>query len=135
MFWKVHNPAPDIAGLQAILTRMIALPTNLVNNATRAGWTNLLQQIPTLPTLTTNGKTTLLSYTGPQTAQPRNAENPELYAIYPFRLYGLGKPDFQLALDTFNARKQTQKGCWVQDPIQAAMLGWPTWQKVMSAST
>lgn len=25
-FWKVHDPAPEIAGLYAILTRMIALP-------------------------------------------------------------------------------------------------------------
>jgi alpha-L-fucosidase 2 len=53
----------------------------------------------------------------------RNGENPELYAIYPFRLYGLGKRDLQLATDTFDVRTCRQKGCWVQDPIQAAMLG------------
>jgi alpha-L-fucosidase 2 len=73
-----------------------------------------------------NGKSdkkVLLPYTGPQTAKSFNSENPELYAIYPFRLYGIGKPDLQLALNTFNTRKQRAKGCWVQDPIQAAMLG------------
>jgi len=53
----------------------------------------------------------------------RNGENPELYAIYPFRLYGLEKTDLDLAIRTFNARKCKQKGCWIQDPIQAAMLG------------
>ena len=124
MYWKAHDPAPDIAGLRAVLPRMIALPDDLVDDASREAWKKLLSEIPELPTGTTNGKTVLLPYTGPQTMKSSNAENPELYAIYPFRLYGLGKPDLQLAIDSFNARKcNTQHGCWVQDPIQAAMLG------------
>jgi hypothetical protein len=35
----------------------------------------------------------------------------------------LGKPGLDVAVNTFNARKQRTKGCWVQDPIQAAMIG------------
>jgi hypothetical protein len=66
----------------------------------------------------------LLPYTGPQTVISHNAENPELYSIYPFRVYGLGKPDLQLARKTFDIRRFKDKGCWVQDPIQAAMLGY-----------
>ena len=30
MFWKVHNPAPDIAALRAVLPRMLALPDEVV---------------------------------------------------------------------------------------------------------
>lgn len=123
MFWKVRNPAPDIAGLRAVLQRMIALPANLASSEQTAAWSSLLEQLPPLPQATNSGKTVLLPYTGVQTNASHNGENPELYAIYPFRLYGLGKPGFQVALDTFNARKQTQSGCWVQDPIQAAMVG------------
>jgi alpha-L-fucosidase 2 len=70
------------------------------------------------------GAARLLPYTGPQTAKSHNEENPELYAIYPFRLYGLGKPDLELARHSFDIRKCPQKGCWSQDPIQAAMLGY-----------
>jgi hypothetical protein len=123
MFWKVHNPAPDIAGLRAVLTRMIALPDDLVNNQMRTTWTNLLKQVPPLPVGEKDGKKVLLPYTGAQTARGRNSENPELYAVYPFRLYGLGKPDLEMAVNTFNARKFTFKGCWTQDPVQSAMLG------------
>ena len=123
MFWKVHNPAPDIAGLHAVLSRMISLPAGLVNDQTRSQWQRFYNELPPLPTATTDGKTVLLPYTGPQTAKSFNSENPELYAIYPFRLYGLGKPDLNTAVNTFNARKQRAKGCWVQDPIQAAMIG------------
>lgn len=123
MFWKVHNPAPDIAGLRAITGRMLALPEDLTTPDLRADWKRLQGELPELPQGTKDGKQVLLPYTGEQTAKPRNLENPELYAVYPFRLYGLGKPDLQLAVNTFDARKFRSKGCWVQDPIQAAMLG------------
>ncbi|HTJ79765.1 MAG TPA: DUF5703 domain-containing protein [Rariglobus sp.] len=123
MYWKVHNPAPDIGGLRAVLPRLIALPDDLVTASERTEWKRLYGELPPLPTTEKRGKKLLLPYTGPQTAKSRNGENPELYAVYPFRLYGLERPDLPLAIDTFFARRCTSKGCWVQDPIQAAMLG------------
>lgn len=123
MFWKVHNPAPDIAGLHAVLNRLIALPDNLIDGKTKADWQRVYNELPDLPTGEKDGNPVLLPYTGPQTVHGHNLENPELYAIYPFRIYGLSKPGLQIAINTFNARKFKDKGCWVQDPIQAAMLG------------
>jgi hypothetical protein len=134
MFWKVHNPAPDLAGLRAVLPRMIALPDEVVAatgvgavsggdknaGALKNEWERLLSMLPELPA--DSGR--LLPYTGPQTAHARNLENPELYSIYPFRLYGLDKPGLELARHTFEVRKFREKGCWNQDPIQAAMLGY-----------
>lgn len=124
-YWKVHNPAPDIAGLYAITARMLALPDDMTDAKSRADWKRLRSELPPLPMGTRHGKTVLFPYTTDSiTAKPRNNENPELYAIYPFRLYELGKPELQLAINSFNERlKHTQKGCWVQEPIQAAMLG------------
>lgn len=123
MFWKVHNPAPDIGGLHAIVNRMINLPDGIVSASMRANWKRFGDELPELPVGVKDGKDVLLPYTGEQIAKPRNLENPELYAVYPFRIYGLGKPGLQMAINTFNARKFKDKGCWVQDPIQAAMLG------------
>jgi alpha-L-fucosidase 2 len=123
MYWKATDPAPDIAGLHAVLARMVALPDDLVDAKTRADWVKMQSILPDLPVGMKDGEKVLLPYTGAQTMQTRNGENPELYAIYPFRLYGLERPDLDLAIRTFNARKCRQKGCWVQDPIQAAMLG------------
>lgn len=121
MFWKVHNPAPDIAGLRAVIPRMLELPDRVVGVGMKERWRRLLGIVPPLPE--DDSAQRLLPYTGPQTARGRNLENPELYAIYPFRLYGLGKPDFLLAKHTFDVRKFREKGCWNQDPIQAAYLG------------
>jgi hypothetical protein len=124
MFWKVHNPAPDLAGLHAVLPRLLALSPDDLDDATRRDWQRIQAELPDLPIgAMADGKKVLLPYEGPQTALSHNSENPELYAIYPFRLYGLGRPDLDLALETFNARKIKTTGCWVQDPIQAAMVG------------
>jgi len=122
-YWKTHNPAPDIAGLRAVLPRMISLTNVTVPATNHADWVRMLTEVPELPVGTKNGKQVLLPYTGPQTNQIKNGENPELYAIYPFRLYGLGKDNLQLATSSFKSRTFTQMGCWVQDPIQAAMVG------------
>lgn len=123
MYWKVHNPAPDIAGLHAILARLIALPSDLLGEDIRSNWRRIQAELPDLPAGVVNGKKVLLPYEGEQTAPGHNSENPELYAIYPFRLYGCGRPDLELALDTFAIRKHPGTGCWLQDPIQSAMLG------------
>ena len=52
-----------------------------------------------------------------------NSENPELYAVFPYRLYGLGRPDLEIGRATFDARRVKRTGGWTQDPIQAALLG------------
>ena len=124
MFWKVHDPAPDLAGLHAVLSRMLKLPPTLAPGTVKEKWRRLLSIVPPLPVDSTAGEGRLLPYTGPQTAKSHNEENPELYAIYPFRLYGLGKPGLELARHSFDIRKCPQEGCWSQDPIQAAMLGY-----------
>lgn len=122
-FWSVSDPAPDIAGLHAVLAGMLALPPNLVNGKLRQRWQKMETELPPLPVGMKDGKRVLLPYTGPQTATRHNSENPELYAIYPFRLFGLGRPDLQLAEDTFAVRKYQMTGDWYEDPIEAAMLG------------
>jgi hypothetical protein len=122
-YWKVHNPATDIGGLQTIVGRLVNLPDDVADAATRADWKRFKAELPELPVGEKNGAGILLPYAGPQTAKGRNSENPELYAVYPFRIYGLGKPDLQLAINTFNNRIFKEKGCWNQEPIQAAQLG------------
>ncbi len=122
-YWMAHNPAPDIAGLHAILPRLLALPDGIVNEGTRNEWKRISAELPDLPQGTVKGVKVLLPYEGEQTMKSGNGENPELYAIYPFRLYGLDRPDLDIALNTWKARRFKGSGCWLQDPIQAAMLG------------
>ncbi len=123
MFWKVADPLPDIAALRVILPRVLALPESLVSADLRTLATRMLGELPAMPIGEKNGRRVLLPYSGEQTAPGKNTEVPELYAVYPFRLYGVGKPDLELARDTYAARGIKRTKCWHQDAIWAAYLG------------
>jgi hypothetical protein len=129
------NPTPDIAGLKSILPRLLALPADMTTDAQRRQWTKILADLPPLPTGTTtaDGKTPPFGAGAPagkpvilpaeRYGKPGNKENPELYVAFPYRLYGVGKPDLELARNTFAARRSIQDTCWGQDGTQAAVLG------------
>jgi len=122
-WWNVVNPLPEIAGLRAVLPRLLALPEDLTTAAQRGRWRRLLAQVPPVPTrrFETDGKKVLAPA---QTFSSRNnCENPELYAIFPYRLYGVGKPDLAVARDAFEVRIDKGSAGWQQDPVQSAMLG------------
>lgn len=128
------NPTPDVAGLTSILPRLLSLPPRLTTEAQRNQWAKILKDLPPLPMgMTANGKLPPKGRGDPdgkrvilpaqKYGEPKNHENPELYAVFPYPLYGVGKPDLALARDTFNARINPFGKCWGQDGIHAALLG------------
>jgi len=121
---QATNPTPVIAGLHFVVSRLLTeLPSRLTEK-NRPAWQQLLAALPPLPTTETGGQKRLLPA---QTfGQLRNSENPELYAVFPYRLFGVGKPDLELARTTFAARRVKRTGGWTQDAIQAALLGLTT---------
>ncbi len=128
------NPTPDVAGLLSVLPRLLALPENLVDEPQRELWRKVLKDLPALPIgKTAKGKISPLGHSDPDGKpvilpaqrydRPKNQENPELYAVFPYPLYGVGKPDLELARNTFEARLYPFGKCWGQDGIHAALLG------------
>lgn len=60
-------------------------------------------------------------------ARIQNVETPQLYPVFPWRVYGLGRPGLQTAINTYKKdphaiEMRTSKG-WKQDNIWAACLG------------
>ena len=43
--------------------------------------------------------------------------------MFPYRLFGVGRPDHEMALETWKQRDNKKTGGWQQDAIQAALLG------------
>lgn len=116
------NPTPVIAGLRHVLSRLLALPESMTQQRQRAVWRRLLSELPPLPIKQIDGKRRILP--AETYSRESNAEGPELYAVYPYRLYGLGKADLELARNTFEARKhKASRHCWWQHGIWAAHLG------------
>lgn len=128
------NPTPDIAGLKSILPRLLELPHKLTSRNQRKRWAKTLTDLPPIPTgRTAHGKIppfgvgdtngTPIILPAEKYGRTSNVENPESYVAFPYRLYGVGKPDLKLARDTFDARLFPQDTCWGQDGPQAAVLG------------
>jgi len=131
----VVNPTPDVAGLLDVLPRLISLPAVLTDETQRTLWATVLKETPPLPMGTTvtnklptrspggdpDGKRVI--FPAQKYSPQNNHENPELYAIFPYALYGMGKPDLTIARDTYEARRNPFGKCWGQDGIEGALLG------------
>jgi hypothetical protein len=133
--WAI-NPAPDIAGLMCVLPRLLTLPELLTTAENRKLWQIILEQLPTLP----RGKTDMhgkmpttpkeaaldginVLWPAQDFAKCNNVENPELYSVFPYRLFGISLPELEIARATYNARSNKSSTCWGQDGIDVACLG------------
>jgi hypothetical protein len=116
-----ENPMPEVAGLRQVLAALLALPESLTTTAQRSQWQRLLGEMPPLPLRTLNGATALspAEVIGPKA----NSESPELYPVFPYAVYHVGKPDLALADWTYQTRVNKTTNGWSQDVIFAAMVG------------
>jgi len=126
-FWHgVINDLPTTAGLIDITTRLCALPENLTTPEQRRFFAHMKAACPTVPIEEKifNGKAVRLLAPAQKYVDKRNnCENPELYAVWPFRLYGIGKPGLDLALAAYAHRANTLDVGWGPDGNCAALLG------------
>jgi alpha-L-fucosidase 2 len=120
-WWDCTNPMPEIAGLHAITTRLLALPERLTTPKQRQFWKTLLRKLPPLPTRMIDEKLALAP--ADRFADKRNIENPELYAVFPFRLVAFEKENSALGLVALQHRENQGNIGWRQDEIFMAYLG------------
>jgi len=107
-----NNPASTIAALRTVLKTM-------------GNKDSILKTIPDIPIREINGHTMI----SPAKTWERvnNTEAPQLYPVFPWRIYGVGKDSLQLARNTYLYDPDVQKFRshigWKQDNIFAACLG------------
>ena len=120
--WHVAvNPMPEIAGLQFLLPRLLGLPQAVTTDEQRTRWARILRELPPVPVAEVSGVKLLRP--ADSFSAKSNVENTELYAVFPYRLYGVGRPDLELARATYERRESRHNRGWCQDSIQAACLG------------
>jgi len=121
-FHQADNPTPELAGLKYTFSKLIENTEEIMDFYQKHIIKNLLSEIPDIPIRKDSiGNDIILpaySY-----SKPFNKENPELYTVFPYRIYGIGKPDIDLARYTFYKRGTRFSTCWSQDAIQMAYLG------------
>ncbi len=120
-WWRCTNAAPELAGCLALTERLRAMPPELVDGAERAFCERLHAKLPPLPLHQINGRTALAP--AEFFADKRNIENPELYAVFPFRQFAFNRPHRDWALTALEHRGDRGHIGWRQDDIFTAYLG------------
>lgn len=120
-WWDCTNPMPEIAGLHAVTGRLLAMPDRLIPAEDRRFCQSLQAKLPDLPIGEENGVRFLAS--AARFANKRNIENPELYAVFPFRLVSLEKDNRDLGIEALRRRSDRGHIGWRQDDVFMAYLG------------
>lgn len=121
-FWEASNPMPPVAGLHWNVNGILNLPKQLFTEDQWTFFRKIDKELPSIPKGKKDNKEVLLpaeSFSG----EPRNHENPEFYAVFPYRIFGVGKPDLERLKNNFDlARVKVAKG-WQHYDVNAAFLG------------
>ena len=118
---NAEDPTTVVAGMRVVLAGLLALPESLTTSEQRKRWTRVLGEVKEVPIAEEAGKKWIKP--AHVFSDKKNAEHPELYAIFPYPIYGVGKPDLEIGLETYKRRENKRTGGWQQDAIQAALLG------------
>ena len=120
-WYNVTNDMPSVAGLHNVVARLSKMTTQLPPSE-REIVSRLKSMLPEIPIKSDNNIRYLLPA---QFFDQRrsNIENPELYAVFPFKLYHIGSTNIDIGRETFNQRKEKSKVGWSYDGQCAAILG------------
>ena len=119
----VTNPAEAVAGLRRVLEELCALPEPLITAAERERFKAMVARVPGLPVGKKGEKLYMRVAANRRHAHPLSSE---LYPLFPYDLFGLGKPDLEIMRNTWSFLPGSAKGhviSWSQMPIHAARLG------------
>lgn len=114
-----YNPASTVAALRSVLTAYIAEVDS------SADVKAMLSRVPDIPLRTIDGHEMI----APAITWERvnNVETPQLYPVFPWKQYGVGRPQIEQAINTYlydpDAQKFRSSTGWKQDNIWAACLG------------
>ncbi|MBD2703889.1 hypothetical protein IC229_24800 [Spirosoma sp. BT702] len=120
-----YNPSSTISALRTVLIRLLELPDTYLTTQKREAWKAMLSRIPPISFRSFDGHPTI----APARLWERinNVETPQLYPVFPWGIYGLGKAGLDTAINTYrydtDALKFRSHVGWKQDNIFAARLG------------
>jgi hypothetical protein len=120
-WWDCTNPMPEIAGLQAVTKALSNLPDDLTSVEQRNSWKLLAVKIPDLPVREKNGVQMLAP--ADKFANKMNVENPEVYAVFPFKLITMHQPEKALGVNAVFNREERGNMGWRHEDIVMAYLG------------
>ena len=95
-----RNSTDLICALRYNLQCLLKLPDTQLSAAERARYTDWLGRLPEINYRTREGRRTISPIAG-EGHPPGNLELPQLYPTFPWPMFTVGKPDLQVAIDTW----------------------------------
>ncbi|HRI43664.1 MAG TPA: DUF5703 domain-containing protein [Fimbriimonadaceae bacterium] len=121
-YWfGVVNDTPSVAGLHTVIERL-SPHRNALTAEDRARLDRLREALPPIPLGKRDGKI-IIEPAAKNKKDRNNVENPELYALWPFRIYGVGRLNLEVAQNTFLSRIEKSNSGWQYDGQCAAIAG------------
>lgn len=116
---QAYNPSSTVSALRTVLETFISEVDS------SAQWCAMLERIPKIPIRHYDGYDMISP--AETWARVQNVETPQLYPVFPWRRYGIGREGLDIARNTYYhdpdaLRFRSSKG-WKQDNIWAACLG------------
>jgi alpha-L-fucosidase 2 len=122
-YWGVKNAITDLAAVRSLFPQVIRVSRALnLDPSLRQRWQGILDSLVPYKTETYNGGLRYLAY-DPPAVQQNNGENITCELAWPYDISGVGRPDFQIAVNSWNSRPNPYSNVWSPDAIQAARLG------------
>ncbi len=120
-YWSgVENDMPSVAGLAYVTDRLLRLPG--LSGQDRSFFKRMKDACPNIPTTVREGAKTLLPAAKFEDKRS-NVENPELYAVWPFKLFGIGHGNEAVAQTAWKSRIAQDNHGWQYDGQCAALAG------------
>ena len=121
-----YNPSNTIAALKAVLKELASRRKERGSKDTNErDILKMATRIPDIPLRVIAGDTCIAPAI--VWARIQNVETPQLYAVFPWRIYGLGREHLDIARNTYwkdpHALEMRSSKGWKQDNIWAACLG------------
>ncbi len=120
-----RNATSTVAALQQVLNGLLALPEKYQVDGRPREWARMLATVPAVSYREMEGNTLIAPAESWERIQ--NTEVPQLYPVFPWRIFGLGRPGLDTALNTWrydpDVRAFRDHLSWKQYSIFAACLG------------
>jgi hypothetical protein len=119
------NAVSTIAALNAVINGLLQISEKYLKAEQEDYYREYLKRIPSISFREMNGHRTIAP--AERFERINNIELPQLYPVFPYGIYGIGRPDTEVAINTwkFGYERSEQKNCisWHQDAIFCARLG------------
>ncbi len=119
------NPVSTIAALDAVINGLLQISEKYLTADRQVNFRKYLKRIPPISFREKDGHKTIAP--AERYERINNNELPQLYPVYPYGVYGIGRPDLEVAINTwkYGLDRPEQKDyiSWHQDAIFCARLG------------